>query len=38
MFKNRSLKYANVLFTLVRIAFWFGVAGVLHYKKWYYAL
>ena len=38
MFKGSTRNYAIVVFTLVRIAFWFGVAGVLHYKKWYYAL
>lgn len=38
MFKGQLERGAVILFMLVRIVFWFGVAGLLHYKKWYWAL
>jgi hypothetical protein len=38
MFTGNEFRWAWVLFTIVRIAFWVGVAWVLHYKKYYVAL
>ena len=31
-------KYAMLVWILCRIAFWIGVAGVLHWRGWYWAL
>jgi hypothetical protein len=38
MFKGQSYAMAVSFFTVTRILFWMGVAGVLHYNRWYYAL
>ena len=38
LFHDHDPKWAVLVFTLGRIAFWVGVAGVLHYNKWYWAL
>ena len=31
-------RYAMLLWTLVRIGFWVGIAGALHRNKWYWAV
>lgn len=38
MFKDHQQKYAQLLWILSRIAFWIAVAGVLHWRRWYWAL
>jgi hypothetical protein len=38
MFNGHLEKWAQVMWVLAQIAFWFGVAGFLHYKKWYWSL
>lgn len=38
MFAGVHEKWAVLLWILGRIAFWFGVAGVLHRRGWYWAL
>jgi heparan-alpha-glucosaminide N-acetyltransferase len=38
MFADKRQNHAQLLWILGRISFWFGVAGWLHYKKWYWAL
>ena len=35
---GREERWAELLFVLLRIVFWFGVAGALHYRGWYWAL
>eukprot|EP00729_Bicosta_minor_P010415 gene10415-24421_t len=38
MFEGAKEKWAMLVYTLVRIAWWSLVAGYLHRKKWYWAL
>jgi hypothetical protein len=38
MFNGYHERYAELLWTLVRITFWVGVAGVLHWRRWYWAV
>jgi hypothetical protein len=38
MFDDHPERYAQLAWTIFRIAFWTGVAGVLHRNKWYWAL
>jgi len=38
IFNGVHQRYAQLLWILLRIAFWFGVAGVLHFRGWYWAL
>ena len=38
IFNNHPERYAALAWTLFRIVVWTGVAGLLHRKKWYWAL
>lgn len=39
LFKDHPWRYAMVVFTLFKIAFWCGVvAGLLHWRKWYWSV
>eukprot|EP00041_Stephanoeca_diplocostata_P010752 m.172117 g.172117 ORF g.172117 m.172117 type:complete len:134 (-) comp18282_c0_seq57:2178-2579(-) len=38
MFAGHHQRWAQLLWVLSEIAFWFGVAGYLHHVRWYWAL
>jgi hypothetical protein len=38
LFAGHQERWAELLWILLRIGFWIGVAGVLHYRGWYWAL
>ena len=38
LFAGHEEKWAQLAWTIFRIIFWVGVAGVLHRRRWYWAL